>query len=143
MIVEDNNLAAQISALRKVLGGDVIATIPGRGYRFTAKLDTAAPAGGQGLASPADAERGAAGAAAASLPVDLPATAATVPQTNLPTELPELLGRAVDVEALGALIDQHRLVSIVGAGGMGKTLLAQHLLGARRGAYPHGVCWIF
>jgi DNA-binding winged helix-turn-helix (wHTH) protein len=29
----ENNLAAQISALRKVLGGDVIATVPGRGYR--------------------------------------------------------------------------------------------------------------
>jgi DNA-binding winged helix-turn-helix (wHTH) protein len=40
VVVEDNNLAAQISALRKVLGGDVIATIPGRGYRFTARLDS-------------------------------------------------------------------------------------------------------
>src|SRR5512145_2112670 len=34
LVVQENNLAAQISALRKVLGGDVIATIPGRGYRF-------------------------------------------------------------------------------------------------------------
>jgi DNA-binding winged helix-turn-helix (wHTH) protein/TolB-like protein/Tfp pilus assembly protein PilF len=34
--VEENNLSVQISALRKVLGGDgrMIATIPGRGYSF-------------------------------------------------------------------------------------------------------------
>lgn len=38
LVVQDNNLAAQMSALRKVLGDDVIATIPGRGYRFVAPL---------------------------------------------------------------------------------------------------------
>ena len=37
VVVQENNLAAQVSALRKVVGGDVIATIPGRGYRFMAK----------------------------------------------------------------------------------------------------------
>src|SRR5512133_427536 len=37
-VVEENNLAAQVSALRKVLGDEVIATIPGRGYRFVAPL---------------------------------------------------------------------------------------------------------
>ena len=29
----------QVSGLRKVLGPDVIATVPGRGYRFVAPLD--------------------------------------------------------------------------------------------------------
>lgn len=43
LVVEENNLAAQISALRKVLGGEVIVTIPGRGYRFAARLDGTAP----------------------------------------------------------------------------------------------------
>ena len=60
VVVEDNNLAAQISALRKVLGGEIIATIPGRGYRFTARLDPAAssaPAERAGTASTAAAER--------------------------------------------------------------------------------------
>ncbi|MFM9863570.1 MAG: ATP-binding protein [Micropepsaceae bacterium] len=35
VVVEENNLQVQISALRKVLGADAIATVPGRGYQFT------------------------------------------------------------------------------------------------------------
>ena len=63
-------------------------------------------------------------------------------RTNLPAELPALLGRADDLETLAALVDRHRLVSVVGAGGIGKSLLAKHLLSARRAAYPQGVCWV-
>ncbi|MFZ4604005.1 MAG: winged helix-turn-helix domain-containing tetratricopeptide repeat protein [Caulobacterales bacterium] len=33
--VEENNLTVQVSALRKVLGADAIATVAGRGYQFT------------------------------------------------------------------------------------------------------------
>ena len=40
LVVEENNLQVQISALRKLLGPDVIATIPGRGYKFTAVLES-------------------------------------------------------------------------------------------------------
>ena len=40
------------------------------------------------------------------------------------------------------MIDGHRLVSVVGAGGIGKSLLTQHVLAARRQRYEHGVCWI-
>ena len=39
MVVEENNLQVQISALRKVLGSNSIATVPGRGYRFTGVLE--------------------------------------------------------------------------------------------------------
>jgi len=35
LIVEENNLQVQISSLRKLLGTDAIATVAGRGYRFT------------------------------------------------------------------------------------------------------------
>src|SRR5882672_2032414 len=35
LVVEENNLQVQISTLRKVLGPDAIATVAGRGYRFT------------------------------------------------------------------------------------------------------------
>src|SRR3954447_21693097 len=34
VVVEENNLQVQISALRRLLGPQAIATIPGRGYRF-------------------------------------------------------------------------------------------------------------
>lgn len=46
LVVEENNLTVQISSLRKVLGNGAIATVPGRGYRFTLPLldDAAAPA---------------------------------------------------------------------------------------------------
>lgn len=35
LVVEENNLSVQISTLRKVLGAHAIATVTGRGYRFT------------------------------------------------------------------------------------------------------------
>ena len=38
LAVEENNIQVQISALRRLLGPDVIATNPGRGYQFTAVL---------------------------------------------------------------------------------------------------------
>ena len=39
LVVEENNLQVQISTLRKVLGPDAVATIPGRGYQFTLNLE--------------------------------------------------------------------------------------------------------
>jgi len=36
VFVEENNLQVHVSALRKVLGRNAVATVPGRGYRFTA-----------------------------------------------------------------------------------------------------------
>ena len=131
VIVEENNLSVQISALRKVLGGDLIATIPGRGYRFTARTEAAS------VAAPA--------ADAAPLPAaddsHLYAEPPTL-RTNLPERPQPLIGRSGDLAALAALVDAHRLVTLVGAGGMGKTRLAQAFLHAQREAYRHGVCWI-
>src|SRR5262245_45393649 len=39
LVVEDNNLQVQISSLRKILGYDAIATMPGVGYRFVLPLE--------------------------------------------------------------------------------------------------------
>lgn len=39
LVVEENNLQVQVSALRKLLGARAIATIPGRGYRFALSED--------------------------------------------------------------------------------------------------------
>jgi len=38
LVVEENNLSVQISTLRKALGAELIATVPGRGFRFTAPI---------------------------------------------------------------------------------------------------------
>ena len=35
LVVEENNLQVQVSALRKLLGQEAIATVAGHGYRFT------------------------------------------------------------------------------------------------------------
>jgi len=53
LVVEENNLQVQISALRRILGPQSIATIPGRGYRFTAVLaaDEALPAAASAVAA--------------------------------------------------------------------------------------------
>lgn len=42
LVVEENNLSVQVSALRKVLGSQAITTVAGRGYRFS--LDLQPPA---------------------------------------------------------------------------------------------------
>ena len=44
LVVEENNLAVQIATLRRLLGPQAIATIPGRGYRFVAPCDSQPPA---------------------------------------------------------------------------------------------------
>ena len=129
--LEDVDIVPQLNALRELFGGEIVATVPGRGYRFeppVAALSSAAPA----LAPAAPPGR-------TELPTQ-PAPPAL--RTHLPAELPPLLGRADELAALGLLIDRHRLVTIVGAGGMGKTRLAQTLLATRRDAYAHGICWV-
>ena len=124
LVVEENNLVVQIGTLRKLLGAQVIATIPGRGYRFTALAEAQAAA-----VSSVD------GAGAGS-------AARFSPRSNLPEVLPALIGRDDDLAALGALLDAHRLITIVGAGGMGKTRLAERLLHQRQGNYEQGVAWV-
>ena len=128
LVVEENNLQVQISALRKRLGPQVIATIPGRGYRFTAALD--------------DAARGDPNAAVAGLAPGATLGAPTPPLSNIPQKLPPLYGREAELEALGSLIDAHKLVTVVGAGGIGKSRLAQAAAHAAAGRWPDGTWMI-
>jgi DNA-binding winged helix-turn-helix (wHTH) protein len=50
LVVEENNLSVQISALRKLLGAQAIATVTGRGYRFVAPLGARSSAPSQAVA---------------------------------------------------------------------------------------------
>ena len=38
LVVEENNLRVQVNTLRRLLGEDAIATVPGRGYRLSVAL---------------------------------------------------------------------------------------------------------
>ena len=40
VVVEENNLTVQASALRRLLGPDAVATVTGRGYRFTLTVES-------------------------------------------------------------------------------------------------------
>src|SRR6266849_4071781 len=72
-------------------------------------------------------------------PVREGASARASRTTNLPEAVSELIGREAELGAVTALATEHRLVSLVGAGGIGKTRLglevARHLLPR----YPDGV----
>ena len=61
--------------------------------------------------------------------------------TNLPVS-ETLVGRDADTAALTQLLAEHRLVTVLGAGGIGKTRLAQAVARRLVGAYAHGVWWV-
>ena len=101
--VEEANLHVQVFALRKLLGREAIATVPGRGYQFVLLLGP-----GPGPASPP---------ADTALP---PSAAALAP----------LLGRDDDLARVAQSLahpTRGGFVTVTGAGGSGKTLLSRHL----------------
>lgn len=126
LVVEENNLQVHIHALRKLLGPSAITTVPGRGYRFTAE-----PAGRASQAPPVAPGTSNGGLA-------WPGDAGTQVDGNLPAHVPGLIGRAEDVAALMSLLESQRLVTITGAGGIGKTRLAQAVAHALRGRHAQG-----
>jgi non-specific serine/threonine protein kinase len=113
VIVEENALHAQISALRKLLGPDAITTVPGAGYRFELGVTPLSP------------------------PVE--SHAEVVPRHNLPKALTSFIGREQQIAELKGLLRQTRLLTLSGAGGCGKTRLALELAGQVAESYAHGV----
>jgi predicted ATPase/DNA-binding winged helix-turn-helix (wHTH) protein len=128
LVVEENNLQVQVSALRKLLGQSAVATIPGRGYRFGLSVELHGVIGGSAPSA----------AAVAPLPVRA--------RTNLPAHLLSLYGRAQDLATIKALLRQHVVVTVVGAGGIGKTRVAQKVaadIAVESSAdFPDGVWWV-
>src|SRR5450755_5169734 len=120
VIVEEGSLRFHMNGLRKALGdgqGDAryITTLPGRGYCFVAPVSRPA--------SPRD---------------EAPVVANNFPHANLPSRLSRVIGRNEDVLRLSAQLNASRFVTIVGAGGVGKTTVAvavgHHLIEAFAGA---------
>jgi predicted ATPase/DNA-binding winged helix-turn-helix (wHTH) protein len=121
--VEEGSLRFHMAGLRKALGDGqdgarYITTLAGRGYCFVAPVS-------RGSSTPAPA----------------PAAAAAAPNfshTNLPGRIGRIIGRDDDVQKLSAELLASRFVTIVGAGGVGKTTVAvavaHHLAGEFGGA---------
>jgi predicted ATPase/DNA-binding SARP family transcriptional activator len=61
--------------------------------------------------------------------------------TNLPVQLTSFVGRAGELGTLNRLIDEHRLVTVTGPGGIGKTRLCLQIASDRVGAFADGV-WL-
>jgi predicted ATPase/DNA-binding winged helix-turn-helix (wHTH) protein len=121
-VVEPGNLDVQLSLLRRLLGRELIQTVPGRGYRIAVSVTV----GGAPLAAPRSHAAGRA---------DPPE------RTNLPNYLTPLIGREGELADLAERLMQQRLVTIAGPGGVGKTRLA--IAVGRQGYenFPDGV-WL-
>jgi predicted ATPase/DNA-binding winged helix-turn-helix (wHTH) protein len=125
-IVEENRLAAEIATLRKAFGSDreLIRTVTGAGlYQFTG-VTHVRPAGGglRRLPEAPDVER------ARRL-------------TNLSEPVSELIGRDAELSEVTDLVTSHRLVTLIGEGGIGKTRLGIEVVRHLLGEFPDGV-WI-
>ena len=107
VFVDDNALQAHVSALRKLLGRDAIATVARTGYRFA-------------LAVTRD---------------------EVVPKHNLPYGLTRFIGREREVADVQSRLASARLLTLVGAGGCGKTRLALEVAHAAVNSFVDGA-WI-
>ena len=124
-IVEENNLAIHVWALRKAFAADrgLIRTVFGRGYQFAGEIRTV------------------------SVGPDVPATAAmpeatrspSRPPTNLPEPISDLIGRDAELHEILALCGSHRLVTLAGAGGIGKTRLGFEVAWHQLSRFADGV----
>src|SRR5215472_12198168 len=125
-IIEDNNLHAQIKALRKAFSDhDLIRTIVGRGYQFRGEVRARRFNESEG-AEPGTASQ-------ISGPPRAP--------TNLPAPISDLIGREVAIEEVIGLTADHRFVTLTGAGGIGKTRLALEVARRLLPQFADGV-WI-
>lgn len=123
-VVVEANLTVHIAGLRRALGEGVsanryIMNVPGRGYRFVASVTVA--------------ERKA---------ETLTSTADTAPhQHNLPPHSTRLVGRESIIDDLKRRLLAARLVTVVGPGGIGKTVVALAVADTMLSHFEHGV-WL-
>jgi len=60
---------------------------------------------------------------------------------NLPVELTRFIGRDTELGEVAGLLDEHRMVTLTGVGGSGKTRLAFRVAAGQLSAFPDG-CWV-
>lgn len=121
--VHEDNLKVSIAALRRAVGDagstlPIIATVPGRGYRFVATVEVEhAP------------------------PTDAPAAVMTCRDGGLPA-LPAIIGREDDIARIAEMLAWRRFLTIAGPAGVGKTTVA--VAAARQAAafHPDGACFV-
>lgn len=123
LTVEEANLKVNIAALRRALGEKAgslqyIGTVIGRGYRFVAPVRSTQPV------RPAPERRTAVG------------------QSNLPPAIAGIVGRACDITQIKKGLEVERVVSIVGAGGMGKTTVAVAVAEGIAGRFRDGAWFV-
>ena len=122
LVVEEGNLAVQISGIRRVLGqvsgGERwVETLARRGYRFVGPVKALADTSRQDD----DAQAG---------------------RTNLPESTTSFVGRERELVEIKRLLPTTRLLTLVGTGGIGKTRLAQQLAAEVMDAYRDGVWFV-
>ena len=120
LVVDENNLPAQVAALRRVLGPGAIRTVPGFGYRLELPVRSAE---------------------------EPPAAAAPTPHLTVPRRTwlerrEPLIGRDGELQELREAILAHDLVTLVGVAGAGKTRLAQEVLALESEHHPGRVAWL-
>ncbi|MBB3261673.1 putative ATPase/DNA-binding winged helix-turn-helix (wHTH) protein [Paraburkholderia bannensis] len=116
-IVEENNIQVHLSALRKALGADrdLILTVPGRGYQLVHRKKADRP--------------------------DV-ASAHGTGGRHLPPLRPGLLGRDAEVTMIRSMLMQAHVVTLVGAGGIGKTRLAIEAAHRSASEFTEPVCFV-
>lgn len=117
-VVEDTNLRVHVAALRKALGDGqagqrYIVTVAQRGYSFVAPISFA-PLEGQTPIAPASVVH------------------------NLPLPNTRMIGRQAILDELVAQLPRKRFITLVGAGGIGKTTVALRVAERLIGRYRDG-----
>ena len=125
--IEDATIRVAIGSLRKVLGpppegGDYVINVVGRGYSFSSAI----PLERWPAHSPEVATRPSVGVGALG---------------RLPPLLNPVFGRRRDIQAIGDLLATRRFITVVGAGGIGKTTVAISCASLRT-EKDDGVCFV-
>jgi non-specific serine/threonine protein kinase len=111
-----------------------------------------ASAGGRGRSRPPAAPGRKAGRAKtgrpqAASPLESPASGDSPPARRLPIPLTSFVGREQELAEVGRLLGRHRLVTLIGVGGAGKTRLAlqaatEQTEQAEASTFRSGACWV-